>query len=115
MLGSAVREHEPTQEAPMLYRHGDVLIDGVPHVPEGARRRSDLVLAYGEMTGHSHRVEPAEAALLFEHPTGLYLHVTAERATVVHEEHGPIALDAGCYRVWRQREYTPREIRVVVD
>jgi hypothetical protein len=115
MLGSAVHEHEPTQEAPMLYRHGDVLIDGVPTIPAGAQPRSDLILAYGEMTGHSHRVEPAEAARLFEHETGLYLQVTANRATVVHEEHGPIALDAGCYRVWRQREYTPRELRVVVD
>ena len=99
----------------MLYRHGDVLIDGVPDLPEGAQPRSDLVLAYGEMTGHSHRVEPAEGARLFDHPNGLYLRVTAETATVVHEEHGPIALRAGCYRVWRQREYTPREIRVVVD
>jgi hypothetical protein len=99
----------------MLFRHGDVLIDGVPTIPPGCRPRSDQVLAYGEMTGHSHRVEPADAARLYEHESGLYLEVTGEGATVVHEEHGPIALGAGCYRVWRQREYTPREIRVVLD
>jgi hypothetical protein len=46
---------------------------------------------------------------------GLYLRVLAERATVVHQEHGPIVLPQGAYRVWRQREYTPQGIRRVVD
>jgi hypothetical protein len=35
--------------------------------------------------------------------------------TVVHEEHRPITLTSGYYRVWRQREYSPEEIRVVRD
>jgi hypothetical protein len=99
----------------MLYRHGDVLVADVPAVPPGAQRRPDLVLAYGEMTGHSHRVVPADAAELYDHEGLLYLRVTAARATLLHEEHGPIELREGSYRVWRQREYTPREIRVVVD
>lgn len=30
-----------------------------------------------------------------------------EPATLVHDEHGPIALDPGVYRVWKQREYVP--------
>ena len=99
----------------MLYRHGDVLLDEVPEVPASARPRDGVVLAYGEMTGHSHRVEPREAAELYQHDTSLYLRVTGQPATLLHEEHGPIELRPGVYRVWRQREYTPREIRVVVD
>jgi len=98
----------------MLYRHGDVLLADIPDVPAGARVRDGLVLAYGEATGHSHRVEPREAAQLYELENILYLRV-AKDATLLHEEHGPIALKPGSYRVWRQREYTPREIRVVVD
>ena len=98
----------------MLYRHGDVLLDSVAAVPEGARPRPGVVLAYGEVTGHAHRVEPREAALLFEHEGDLYLRVSQE-ATLLHEEHRPIVLPPGSYRVWRQREYTPQEIRVVVD
>ncbi|MFD0592628.1 hypothetical protein ACFQZ4_08715 [Catellatospora coxensis] len=34
---------------------------------------------------------------------------------LVHEEHGPIALAAGAYRVVRQREYFPGAIRPVAD
>jgi hypothetical protein len=41
--------------------------------------------------------------------------VLADSATVTHEEHGPITLPRGTYRVWRQREYSPEAIRVVRD
>jgi hypothetical protein len=34
---------------------------------------------------------------------------------VIHEEHQPITLEPGIYRVWQQREYTPEAIRRVVD
>jgi hypothetical protein len=34
---------------------------------------------------------------------------------VIHEEHAPIPLPTGYYQVWRQREYTPQEIRIVRD
>ena len=43
------------------------------------------------------------------------LEVTVERATVAHEEHGPITLPRGSYRVWRQREYSPEAVRPVRD
>jgi hypothetical protein len=54
-------------------------------------------------------------ARVFSHSTSLYLEVLADRATVVHEEHGPITLPRGLYRVWQQREYSPEAIRVVRD
>src|SRR4029079_17776577 len=96
-----------------LYRHGDLLVDSIDAIPRGARRLHHLTLAEGELTGHSHRVAERDAAVLFESRAELFLSVTAERATLVHQEHGPIALPRGDYHVWRQREYTPREIRVV--
>jgi hypothetical protein len=99
----------------MLWRHGDVLIAAVEAVPEGARRQPVPVLAYGELTGHSHRLEDASGGELWEHRGMLYLRVHAETARVVHQEHAPITLPRGLYRVWQQREYTPLEIRRVVD
>ena len=98
-----------------LYRHGDVLIALVPGLPLGARPRSDLVLAHGEFSGHRHRVAEPTAARLFSHGEQTFLQVTAERATVVHEEHRPIELPRGTYRVWQQREYTPERVRIVLD
>lgn len=98
-----------------LYRHGDVLIAPVNALPAGASPRTGLVLAHGEHTGHTHRIREAGAASLYVHGKELYLVVSASGATVVHEEHRPIELPVGVYRVWQQREYTPTAIRTVVD
>jgi hypothetical protein len=91
-----------------LWRHGDVLIQAAATLPEGAVRRSGSVLAYGEVTGHSHRVEASESAELWwvEESDSLYLRVLAP-TRIVHEEHRPIPLGPGIYRVWQQREYVP--------
>jgi hypothetical protein len=98
-----------------LYRHGDVLVKQVSHIPDGAVKRNHLVLAEGEMTGHAHRVAEADSAELYQRGVELYLHVLATNATLIHQEHGPISLGRGKYRIWRQREYAPREIRTVRD
>jgi hypothetical protein len=98
-----------------LYRHGDVLIGAVETLPENARKRPHLVLAYGEITGHSHRIEDSKTAETFELDGVLYLKVIAPVARLIHEEHAAIELPEGVYRVWQQREYTPERIRTVYD
>jgi hypothetical protein len=98
-----------------MWRHGDVLIASAKSLPSGARKRPNLTLAYGEITGHSHRVKEHGAAELWERGGELFLKVVDENATLIHEEHHPITLPRGLYRVWRQREYTPRQIRQIAD
>lgn len=98
-----------------MWRHGDVLIEAVTEIPGGARPRPVAVLATGEATGHCHRVEDPRTARLFDAGGTGYLEVTADFATIVHEEHRPITLPRGFYRFWQQREYTPQAIRTVVD
>lgn len=98
-----------------LYRHGDVLVQRVTELPSDAQKRNHLTLAEGEITGHSHRVAEYEAAELYEYRGTRYLLVKSDQATLIHEEHGPIQLTAGVYRVWQQREYSPQEIRTVRD
>jgi hypothetical protein len=98
-----------------MYRHGDLLVAAVPEIPPGARRLSHLTLAEGEMTGHSHRIAEGKQATLYSHENQLYLDVTGDGATLVHQEHGPIVLPRGTFRAWKQREYSPREIRFVRD
>ena len=98
-----------------MYRHGDVLVAAVERLPEKVEKLNHRTLAEGEATGHSHRVAEAEAAELYRAADGLYLRVVGDRATLVHQEHGPIDLPRGDYRVWKQREYTPTEIRTVRD
>jgi hypothetical protein len=98
-----------------MYRHGDVLIAEVPSIPERAKLQQSSILVRGEITGHSHRIEPYDGAKVFEEAGVFYLHVTAPQVRIVHEEHAPIALPPGFYKVWQQREYTPKAIRRVVD
>jgi hypothetical protein len=98
-----------------LYRHGDVLVDQIDEIPVDVVERPHLVLAEGEMTGHSHRIAESCAAELFQAGGAMYLRVTAPTATLIHQEHGPVVLPQGDYRVWCQREYSPKEIRIVRD
>lgn len=106
---------------PPLYRHGDVLLQAIPAPTDRLHRQNHVTLAYGEVTGHTHRLSDPHAAVLYaptptpQNGRDQFLHITALRATLVHEEHGPIELPQGWYRVWQQREYTPGSVRTVID
>jgi hypothetical protein len=111
-----------------LFAQGDLLIERVADVASarvaiGAGPDGAVVLAEGEMTGHRHAIfEPVtffrDDALARDIPDGLYVgHVKVEGsgARIVHQEHAPIELAEGTYRVRRQRELDPREARLVAD
>lgn len=107
-----------------LYRQGDVLFRQIENLPKGEqKKRENATVAYGEVTGHSHAlaIEDRAAAEVLEIGDGLYVHVSEAGvrieggATFVHEEHGPVTLPPGNYEVVIQREYSPEEIRNVID
>jgi hypothetical protein len=102
-------------EAVMLFRHGDVLVETISTIPATAKKQRHLTLAEGELTGHSHKIAESKNAILYRNGQDLFLHVTARTATIQHEEHAPIELPQGFYRVWQQREYTPERIVTVRD
>jgi hypothetical protein len=108
------------KKAKRLFRQGDVLIESVRTIPEGAKAQeasSRIVLALGEATGHHHALEiEAEDDPADWWKRGEEQFVELKSAgTVTHQEHAPIALLPGRYRVTRQREYSPEEIRRVAD
>ncbi len=98
-----------------MWRQGDVLISAIDAIPREATKRRDCILAEGEITGHSHRIDQQGAAELYEHQGRLYLRILANEAKVVHQEHETIALRQGLYVVWQQREYSPQSARPVKD
>ena|SRR5690348_4378176 len=98
-----------------MYRHGDVIITAAAKLPAEARPRFSAVLARGEATGHSHRIADPATAEIYESGNRGFLKVVAKSATLVHDEHKPIVLPRGLYCFWLQREYTPQEIRPVID
>jgi hypothetical protein len=103
----------------VMYRQGDVLLIRQEHLPDGAkelqREPSRIVLAYGEATGHAHVVS-AELSRAFALADGTRFIQTKEGASLTHEEHAPIDMAPGVYRVVLQREYTNiAEVRYVRD
>jgi hypothetical protein len=97
------------------FRHGDVIIEQVDAFPAKGTKLPHTILAHGEVTGHAHRIKENDQADLYWTRDGLFLHVRGRSISIIHEEHTPITLSTGYYRVWRQREYSPKEIRVVRD
>jgi hypothetical protein len=100
-------------------RQGDVFLERVGAMPEGLkpvkRERGRVVLAHGEVTGHAHAIKERKVRLFGPDDAGdTYLQAEAA-CTVTHEEHATIPLEPGIYRVRRQREYSPEEIRRVAD
>ena len=105
-----------------MFRQGDVLLVQVEEIPSDAKPckvDGDVILAYGEVTGHAHRLEAGTVKPLAKggvwEPTAERFIQALEGAVLKHEEHAPIAIPPGKYRVIQQREYSPEEIRNVAD
>lgn len=104
---------------PKLWRQGDVLIQQVESIPGHYAPAYRKILFRGEASGHCHALkEGSDAELLVLRGFGSppYLKVGAGGAEIVHQEHGAIRLEEGCYRTWQQREYVdaanaPRTVR----
>ena len=78
--------------------------------PQGVR----AILAAGEATGHHHSVS-ARHAEMYRLATGMIILAVKKATMLQHQEHGEIEIPKGLYQVKRQREYTPRGVREVLD
>lgn len=105
----------------MQVRQGDVLLVKVRKSaatlaaatsvrPENGR----VILARGEVSGHTHSLDATLAQLFGERDGRLYLRVD-RAAELEHEEHAAIRLTRGVYAVVRQREYAPGRIVNAAD
>jgi hypothetical protein len=122
--GVKVAENMDTGEKKEQYRQGDVLIELVAQIPDIAQRMEgcqQVILAHGEMTGHSHVLEAEEPFKRWNLSQPPYyfreeiLYALSKGGVVNHPEHAPIVLPPGNYRVTRQREYSPKGARRVGD
>jgi hypothetical protein len=118
-----------------VIRQGDVALIPTKKVPTTAAKvvidQGRTVLAYGEVTGHSHEVVPVAAPparrlthnddcvpaqQLFEEPDGTRLLVIKSPCALQHQEHDPATLPAGMtYEVRRQSEWSLDQVRQVAD
>jgi len=101
----------------MQYRQGDVFIEQISSIPQDVKKQEnkEKILARGEATGHHHSIEITNATESFVDSAGLLYLNLQENTTLIHQEHAPIEIPKGFYRVIIQREYGPDEIRNVLD
>lgn len=104
-----------------LYQQGDILVVKVDELPDGTTEKLDHgVLAEGEMTGHAHRLDADLVAQgivqLLKINGELYMRALKE-VQVTHEEHNPVTIPPGDYKVEGVREYDhfAEEARRVAD
>lgn len=95
-----------------IYAQGDVLLIKMKSIPDNkkeyVRQNGKIILAWGEKTGHHHRIEDNTTQAWVDENDTVWLEVKdlIEEAKVLHEEHGEIQLPTGCYKVIReQREF----------
>lgn len=111
-----------------LRQQGDVLFFAVDSIPKGLKKKKAIIpglatFAEGETTSHHHSaiVEKTDAGadniILYEDEKGVLWCKVNEETTVTHQEHKPVTLSPGNYRVGIVREYDPfeKEIRSVRD
>ena len=93
-------------------RQGDVFFEKVANLPDrkDLKMKSDPILAYGEVTGHSHKImsPPMSEVDSYVDKNGDIYVQSSQEITVGHDEHDTITLPADTlYCVTIQREYDP--------
>lgn len=121
-------------DEPIMYRQGDVFIEKIAELPKGvepeepmAGYEDKVVLAFGEVTGHHHRIRrgskknPAVRAFRMSSTSRSdaeqdrrFIEIV-RRGRVEHEEHTAISLEPGVYEISIQREYDPEGDVIVAD
>lgn len=107
----------------MQQRQGDIFFEKVSQKPtsKNLKKKQDSVIAYGEVTGHAHRISSpslADREQVVDENGDIYVYSATAPIEIEHEEHGAISLEAGSWWcVTRQREYDPQEAheRYVAD
>lgn len=102
--------------------HGDVILYAETDLPGGFEKMNDVkdaCLAYGEATGHAHKIFGDEGDfILRECPETRVRHLHVLKEVVLkHQEHEPRGIPPGKYKIGIQREYDPfsKRVRQVID
>ena len=100
-----------------VLRQGDVCLIQVSNLPKDAKPvkvEGDVILAYGEVTGHAHRIKDAPKTRVYDAGAERFIEVM-EAVALTHEEHGAVVLEKGIYRQAFQVEDFGTEVRRVAD
>lgn len=91
-----------------FWQQGDVVMQKIDSIPEGERSQDELTkaktLALGEATGHSHTFDDVDNSVeVFKIMNVIYMRL-AKETKLKHQEHNPISIPPGNYKVGIVRE-----------
>ncbi len=89
------------------YRQGDILFEKVDSFNENGQQLDTKTVAKGEKTGHHHSFREQDQVLLYGTQEPEMVVVESEVAQITHQEHKPIELEKGIYKVTREQGYNP--------
>jgi hypothetical protein len=98
-----------------FFRQGDVGLRAVPSKLKTATKTElngkDIILAFGEVTGHGHKIRSTDAELHTDAASGRrFVEVCFNKpAALTHEEHDTLTLPQGTYEVIQQRTKSVEE------
>ena len=102
-----------------LIQQGDVLVFETS-IPDNAipvkSQQGRFILAEGEATGHAHAIAEMPGVSMFRLDNSLFLSTESE-VIVRHEEHKPVTIPPGTFRIDQVKEIDPytEEIHKVRD
>lgn len=106
----------------MQNQQGDVTFEKVGEVPKEAKlgkaKQRGFVLMEGEVTGHAHCIAETDPSICELYEKDGQLFVKAHKPVVVtHEEHNPMTLDPGIWKIGQVKEfdYLQNMVRSVID
>ena len=96
---------------PKLYRHGDLLIKQIDHIPLIAKPLSTSIIAEGEITGHNHKLYGSHQVYGTNPKNPRIIEPTyfqaKEEISLKHQEHATLKIKKGNYVIMHEREYNP--------
>ncbi len=96
-----------------MLRQGDLIFKKVQDTPKSEEHK-ELVIALGEVTGHSHRLLAQTDSVILGDKT---LFTVRGKAKLIHQEHDTIEFENGTYMVINEREhdYIDETMKIVKD
>ena len=100
------------KKKPKIYRHGDLLIKQIDHIPPSAHRLSTCIIAEGEVTGHNHKLYGSHQVYGTHSSQNHRIIVPTyfqakEEISLKHQEHNTLKISKGNYVILHEREYNP--------
>ncbi len=88
----------------MNYHQGDILLKRIKKIPSDAKRIRTEIVAFGEVTGHTHRIKES---IIYESNSKEFVEIL-NAAPMTHDTHPSTdIIEIGDYEMLRQYEYFP--------